>query len=89
MKVDLLEKDHHWCFDGQYSKGTTKFFSEEEKEAIEYLKQKGVSFSLVDLSESSFKDRLLARINGIDKTPIVLLDNGSKLKGIEQVKEHF
>ena len=68
------------------SKGVTRCFFPEDKEAIDFLSKKGVSFNIVDLSERSFIDRVKARIEGIDKTPILILDNGTRLKGIGQIK---
>lgn len=71
------------------SKGNAKSLSAEDNEAIEYLKGKKLSFSLVDLSECSFKVKLTARISGIIKTPVLVCENGSRLKGIEEIRTYF
>ncbi|NIO37924.1 hypothetical protein GTO27_09510 [Candidatus Bathyarchaeota archaeon] len=68
------------------SKGVTRCFFPEDKEAVDFLSDKGVSFNLIDLSELSFIERVKARIEGIDKTPILILDNGTRLKGMEQIR---
>jgi len=93
MRVDLVEYTMpnwgHWCSAGYRSQERMRSFSPEDNEAIEYLQQKGVSFGLVDLSDCSPTTRLLAMITGMNKTPTLVLDDGSKLKGIGQIKENF
>lgn len=79
----------HWCSAGYRSKGTERMFTEEDAEAIEYLNAKGVSYSLVDLSEASVKDRLGARISGINRTPFLILDNGTKLRNLQEMKQNL
>ncbi len=64
-------------------------FSPEDRKAIEYLQQRSVPFSLVDLSNCSPKTRLLAIITGINNTPTLVLDKGGKLKGLKQIEENF
>ncbi len=92
-KVDLVEYTMpnwgHWCSAGYRSKGVAESFSAEDREAVECLEQKGLSFSLVDLSGCPLKTRLRARITGINRTPTLVLDDGSKLKGIEQIRKYF
>lgn len=79
----------HWCSAGYRSKGVMRYFNAEDNEAIEYLKQKGISFSLIDLSDCSFKTRLHAKISGINQTPTLILDDSTRINGTEQIKEHF
>jgi len=79
----------HWCSAGYRSKGTEKVFKEEDAEAIEYLDAKGVSYSLIDLSETPVKDRIWTRISGMNRTPILILDNGTRLKNLGDIKQNF
>lgn len=79
----------HWCSAGYRSKGVMRYFTPEDKDAIEYLKQKGISFNLIDLSDCSFKTILKAKIGGINQTPTLTLDDNTRIKGIKQIKEHF
>ena len=65
------------------------FYSEEDEEAIELLKSKNISFDLIDLSNCSFAFKIKAKLKGIASTPTLILDDGTKLKGIEQIKAHF
>lgn len=92
-KVNLVEYTvpnwGHWCSAGYRSKGVAESLPAEDREVVERLEQKGLSFSLVDLSQCSLKTRLAARISGINKTPTLILDDGSKLRGIEQIREHL
>lgn len=77
----------HWCSAGYRSQGVMKYFAPEDNEAIEYLKQKGISFDLIDLSDCSFKTRLQAKMSGINLTPTLILNDGTRINGIEQVKK--
>jgi hypothetical protein len=77
----------HWCSSGYRSQGVMKYFAPEDNEAIEYLKQKGISFDLIDLSDCSFKTRLQAKMSGIGLTPTLILNDGTRINGIEQVKK--
>jgi hypothetical protein len=65
------------------------FYSEEDKEAIEFLKEKNIPFSLVDLSKCPFAVRLKAKFAGINNTPTLIFDDGKKLKGVQKIKAHF
>lgn len=65
------------------------FYPREDQEAIEFLKDRDVSFNLTDLSKHSFLTRLKAKMSGINQTPTLILDNGTKLKGITQIRDHF
>jgi hypothetical protein len=63
-------------------------FSPRDLEAIECLKQKGIPFNLVNLSDCPFTTRLSAMFKGISKTPTLILDNGSELQGIDEIKKN-
>ena len=65
------------------------FYLDEDREAIEFLTEKGIKFNLVDLSRCPFTVKLRAKITGVNKTPTLVLDDGTKLKGIQQIKEYF
>jgi hypothetical protein len=65
------------------------FYPEEDEEAIEFLKSKKISFELIDLSHCSFLIRTQVKIKGINRTPTLVLDDGTKLEGIKQIKSHF
>jgi hypothetical protein len=92
-KIDVVEYTMpnwgHGCSAAYRSQGTMNNFSPEDYEAIECLKQKGTPFSLVDLSDCPFTTRLSAMMKGINKTPTLILNNGSKLKGIDEIKENM
>ena len=79
----------HWCTAGYMSQGWEKYLFPEDKNALEFLEQKRVSFNLIDLSECSIMKRLQAKLSRINKTPTLILDDGTKLKAIEQIKNHF
>lgn len=79
----------HWCSAGYRSRGVMKYFTPEDNEAIEYLKQKGFSFNLIDLSDCSFKIRLQARVSRINQTSTLILDDSTRINGIEKIKGHF
>jgi len=70
-------------------KQNVTFFSEEDQKAIEFLNDKGVKFELVDLSKCSLAMRLKAKINGVNKTPTLVLNDGTLLKGIKQIMNYF
>jgi len=65
------------------------FYPEEDQKAIELLNGKNIKFELVDLSKCSFTTRLKAKIKGINKTPTLILDDGTILKGIQQIESYF
>jgi len=65
------------------------FYQEEDEEAIEFLKRKNIPFDLIDLSHRSFLDRMKAKIEGVNSTPTLVLDNGTKLNGINKIKVYF
>ena len=67
----------------------TTFFPEEDQRAIEFLKEKGVKFELIDLSKCSLIMKLKAKINGVNKTPTLVLDDGTILKGKQQIIDYF
>jgi hypothetical protein len=65
------------------------FYPEEDKEAIEFLEGRSFSFEIVDLSRCPLKTRLKAMITGINTTPTLIIEDGTKLKGIKQIKDYF
>lgn len=65
------------------------FYLEEDREAIEFLTQRGIKFNLIDLSNCPLSFRLKAKIARINKTPTLVLDDGTKLKGVQRIKEYF
>jgi hypothetical protein len=65
------------------------FYPEEDREAIELLEGRSLSFEIVDLSRCPLKTRLKAIVKGINTTPTIILDNGTKLKGINQIRDYF
>jgi len=65
------------------------FYLKEDEEPIEFLKSKKIPFELIDLSYCSFSIRAKAKIRGINNTPTLVLDDGTKLKGIKQIKSCF
>jgi hypothetical protein len=78
----------HWCSAGYRSQGVLDGCSPEDREALTELKNKGMNFSLVDLSACPFASRLRARMSGINRTPALILDNGTKIEGISQIREY-
>jgi len=95
-KIDLVEytmphqtMGGHYCSAGYRSKGVMRKHSFEDEQAIKYLTSNGFSFDLVDLSDCSFGTRLEAKISRINKTPSLVLDDGTKIKGIEQIREYL
>ena len=79
----------HWCSAAYRSKGTLRPLTEEDNEAIEYLDAKGLRYSLLDLSDLPMKNRILSRVAGINQTPILVLDDGTKLRGMSEIKRNF
>ena len=78
----------HWCSAGYRSQTALSGFSTEDEEALWELKSKNTSFNLVDLSTCTFETRLKARMTGINKTPTLILDDGTKIEGINQIREY-
>lgn len=70
-------------------KDNTTFYSDEDKEAIEFLENKACSLEIVDLARCPLKTRLKAMVNGLNKTPTLILDDGTKLKGLKQIRDYF
>lgn len=78
----------HWCSAGYRSQGVLKSYSQEDEEALTNLKSKGVNFSIIDLSVCPFEARLRAKLSGVNRTPTLILDDGTKIKGIDRIKEY-
>jgi hypothetical protein len=95
QKVDVVQytmpnvrDGGHWCSAGYRSQGVLDGYSPEDGEALAELKSKGMNFSLVDLSACPFATRLRARMSGINRTPALVLDDGTKIEGISQIREY-
>jgi len=63
------------------------FYCDEDFEAIDFLRKSGFDFELVDLSKCSFVMRLKAQMVGVNKTPTLVLDDGTVLKGLRKIEE--
>jgi len=61
-------------------------YKQEEEEAVNLLKEAGIAYRLVDLSNCSFTVLLKAKISGINEEPTLVL-NHKKIKGIENIKK--
>lgn len=62
-------------------------YAEEDQKAIEFLDERGIHYELVDLSKCAMTVKLKAKLNGINRTPTLVLDNGTKLDGILQIEQ--
>ena len=60
------------------------FYLEEDLEAIEFLKEKGVFFNLIDLSRCPVSIKIKAMLKGANRTSTLVLDNG-----VKKIKEYF
>jgi len=96
QKIDQLEftMPHqsgggHWCSAAYRSKGIMRQLTQEDNEAIEYLNAKGISYRLIDLSDHPMKNRIFAKATGTNQTPILVLDNGTKLRGLSEIKQNL
>ena len=95
QKVDMvkytmpnLSGGGHWCSAGYRSQGVLSSYASEDEEALTGLRSKGVNFSLVDLSVCPFETRLKAKMSGVNKTPTLVLDNGTRIEGVNRIREH-
>lgn len=77
----------HYCSAGYRSQGVLSNYSLEDEEALTNLRSKRVSFSLVDLSLCPFENRLKAKMSGINRTPTLVLDDGTKIEGIAKINK--
>jgi len=58
----------------------------EDQEAINFLKEAGIAYKLLDLSDCTFVTRLKAKVSGInEKTTLIL--NDRKIVGVENIKK--
>lgn len=94
-RVDVLQytmpnvrEGGHWCSAGYRSQTALTGLTTDEEEALTELKSRNMSFTLVDLSACTFGTRLRARMNGINRTPTLILDDGTKIEGINQIRTH-
>jgi len=65
---------------------TTHNYKPEDQEAASLLKEAEIAYKLVDLSYCSFMVRLKARVQRIDETPTLILNN-KKIRGIGDIKQ--
>jgi len=61
-------------------------YKPEDQEAANLLKEAGITYKLIDLSNCSLKARLTAKISGINETPTLVFYH-KKIKGIENIKQ--
>lgn len=78
----------HWCSAGYRKQGILTSYSSEDEEALTGLRSKSVNFSLVDLSVCPFETRLKAKMSGVNRTPTLILDNGTRIEGINRIREY-
>jgi len=79
----------HYCGAGYRSQGVLGSYGPEDEEALTILTSKSTNFSLVDLSSCSLGNKLTARMSGIKRTPTLVLNDGTKIEGINKIKEHM
>jgi hypothetical protein len=96
QRVDVLQytmpnvrEGGHYCSAGYRSQNALIGYSTEDEEALAELKSRNMSFSLIDLSACTFGTRLRARMTGIKRTPAIILDDGTKIEGINQIREYL
>ena len=91
ISTGAIERSPGFLFHSCDLRGTQNitFFPKEDQRAIEFLKEKGVKFELIDLSKCSLRMKLKAKINGVNKTPTLVLDDGTILKGKQQIIDYF
>ncbi|MEM3578937.1 MAG: hypothetical protein QXL54_01785 [Candidatus Bathyarchaeia archaeon] len=77
----------HPCTGAYRVREIIKNFKPEDKEAVEVLNEAGINYKLIDLSDGSFTIRVAAKIQGINETPTLVLENGEKIKGIQNIKQ--
>ena len=91
-KVELVKytmpNADHYCSAGYRSQGVLSNYTPEDEEALTNLRNKGVSFSLVDLSSCPLESKLTAKMSRINRTPTLVLDDGTKIEGIDRIKEY-
>jgi len=74
----------HWCSAGYRSKGTHKTFDEEDREAIETLERSSIPHLIIDLSDCPLTFRMKAKLQGINKTPTLMIGS-EKVKGLHEI----
>lgn len=77
----------HPCTAAYRVKEIFKRFKPEDEEAINLLKEAGINYKLVDLSDCPFTTQITAKIRGINETPTLVLENREKVKGIQNIKQ--
>jgi glutaredoxin len=61
-------------------------YKPEDQKAMDLLKEAGIAYKVVDLSDCSFMMQLKAKMFGINETPTLIL-NGVKVKGLKNIKK--
>jgi glutaredoxin len=79
----------HYCSAGYRSQGLLSSYGPDDEEALTILRSKSANFSLVDLSSCPLENKLMARMSGIKKTPTLVLNDGSKIEGIDKIKDYM
>ena len=74
---------------GYRSQGVLGSYGPEDEEALTILTSKSTNFSLVDLSSCSLGNKLTARMSGIKRTPTLVLNDGTKIEGINKIKDYI
>jgi hypothetical protein len=77
----------HYCSAGYRSQGVLDSYGPEDQEALTILGSKSANFSLIDLSSCSLENRLTAKKCGIRRTPTLVLNDGTKIEGINKIKD--
>lgn len=89
-KISIVELSRsvpdHSCTDAYRSTRTICNYKSEDQKAIDILKEAGIAYKLIDLSDCPFTVRLKAKIGGINETPTLILKN-IKIEGIENVSQ--
>jgi hypothetical protein len=79
----------HYCSAGYRSQGVLGSYGQEDEEALTILRSKGANFSLVDLSSCSLQNKLTARMSRIRRTPTLVLNDGTRIEGINKIKDYM
>ena len=69
-----------------FARETTNSYSSEEQFCIELLQRTGCLHEVIDLSNCSLLARFKARMAGLSKTPLLVLDN-KRIRGLENIRE--
>jgi len=88
-KIPLVEYGEgvpgHPCTIALRTTQTIYNYKSEDQKAMDLLKEAGIAYKLVDLSDCSFTTQLKAKIIGVNKTPTMVLNN-RKIKGAQNIR---